>query len=92
MVLGHEDGQVAHHLGRGRHLHDVAQHLVDLAVILLDLHEAAAQAQGLHLGLEVGVLAAGDLIAVDVGVVAGEAALKGVVALAHVLPVVGQQL
>ena len=29
VVLHHEDGQVAHHLGGGSDLYDVAQHLVD---------------------------------------------------------------
>ena len=92
LVLHHEDGQVAHHLGGGGHLHNVAQHVVDLDVHLLDLLEPVAQAQALHLGLEVGVLAAGDLVAVDVGGGVLDAGLKLAVAQAHVRPVVGELL
>ncbi|CAN3973032.1 50S ribosomal protein L7/L12, partial [Dysosmobacter welbionis] len=66
VVLGHEDGQVTHHLAGGRHLHNVAHHLIDLTVVLLDLHKPVAQAQRLHLGLQVGVLTAGDLVAVNI--------------------------
>jgi len=58
LVLHHEDGQITHHLGGGRHLHNVAQHVVDLDIHLLDVLELVAQAQALHLALEVGVLAA----------------------------------
>ena len=43
-VLYHEDGQIAHHLGGGGDLHDVAQHVVDLDVHLLDVFELVAEA------------------------------------------------
>ena len=61
-------------------------------VVFLDLVEPAAQPQRDHLRLQVGVLAAGDLIAVDIRAVALDAALEGIIALADVLPVVGEVL
>ena len=92
VVLHHEDGQIPHHLGGGGHLHDVPQHLVHVPVHLLHRVKAVAQAQALHLGLQVGVLAAGHLVAVDVGGGVGDAALKAAVAQAHVRPVVAEPL
>ena len=92
VVLDHEDGQIAHHFGGGGHLDDAAQHIVDLLVHLLDLVEAAAQTKGDDLRLQVGVLAAGDLIAVDVGDGALQTVVEVLVAQTHVSPVVGQLL
>ena len=92
LVLHHEDGQITHHLGGGRHLHNVAQHVVDLDIHLLDVLELVAQAQALHLALEVGVLAARHLVAVDIGGGVLDARLKLAVAQAHVRPVVGEGL
>ena len=51
-----------------------------------------AQAQALHLALEVGVLAARHLVAVDIGGGVLDARLKLAVAQAHVGPVVGEGL
>ena len=72
--------------------HDVAQHVVDLHIHLLDVLELMAQAQALHLALEVGVLAARHLVAVDIGGGVLDARLKLAVAQAHVRPVVGEGL
>ena len=57
--------QVADHLGRRRHLHDVAQDPVGRGVHVLDLLELLAEAQGDRLLPQVGELAAGDLVRVD---------------------------
>ena len=87
-VLHHEDRQVAHHLGGRRHLDDVAQHGVDLLVHLAHVLELAAEAERLDLGLQIRVLAAGYLVAVDIGRGRLEAAVKRRIAQAHVRPVV----
>ena len=92
VVLYHEYCEVAYHLGAGRDLDDVAEHVVDGAVHLLDLVEALAEAEGLNLGLEVGVLAAGYLVAVDVRDGGTQSLVEAAVALAHVAPVVGELL
>ena len=92
IVLGHKDRQVADHLGGRGDLGNTAQQLVDLAVIFLDFGETLAKTHALDLGLEVGVLSAGDLIAVDIRGGTGDAALELVVAQAHIRPVVSQVL
>ena len=92
VVLHHEDGQIAHHLGGGRHLHRVAQHIVDGLIHLLDLLKAVAQTQRLHLWPQVGVLTAGDLVAVDVGGRGFQAVVEALIPQAHIRPVVGQLL
>ena len=92
VVLHHEDREVADHLGRRRDLDDVAEHEVDGAVHLLDLREAVAEAERLDLRLQVRVLAAGDLVAVDIGDGDLEALVEALVAQAHVGPVIGQLL
>ena len=92
IVLHHENGQIAHHLGGRGHLDDVAQHLVDRLVHLLDRLEVVAQAQALHLGFQVGVLPARHLVTVDIGGGVLDARFKGGIALPHVGPVVGEFL
>ena len=92
VVLYHKDRQVAHHLGGRSHLYQVAQHIVDLLVHLLDFQEAAAQAQRDDLRLQVGVLAAGDLVAIDIGNGGLEAVIEARVAQADVGPVIGELL
>ena len=92
VVLHHEYGEVADHLRARRDLDDVAEHIVHRAVHLLDLVEALAEAEGLNLGLEVRVLAAGYLVAVYVGDGGAQALVEAAVALAHVGPVVGELL
>ena len=63
--------------------------MVGLGVLLLDLLELGAEAEAEGLELEVGVLAARDLVLVDVGVAAlhGRRALEGRVEHACLLPV-----
>lgn len=90
--MHHEDGKVSHHLGGGRDLHDVAQHVIDGAEHLAHLVKAGAKAQRLHLGTQVGVLAARNLIAVDFGERRNKAVVKVLVAQTHVAPVVAQTL
>jgi hypothetical protein len=57
-------GQVADDLAGGCDLDDVAEDLVGLGILLLDLLELGAEAEAEDLELEVGVLAAGDLVSV----------------------------
>ncbi len=91
-MLDHKDGHISHHLGGGGHLYNVSQHIVDSLVHLLDRLELVTQAQALHLGLEVGILAPGHLIAVDIGGGVLDPRLKGGIPLPHVRPVVGELL
>ena len=90
VVLQHEDGQVAHHLGGGGHLDQVAQDQVGLTVQLLDLLELVLGAHLGNLSQQVGVLTAGDLVLVDLGVGCDLTALVGLVDLADVLVVTAQ--
>ena len=74
----------------GRDLHDVAEELIHLRVGARDLGPAVAEPHRRGLLLEVGVLAAGHLVEVDLG---GAGAGRGVerrVELAHLLPVVAR--
>ena len=57
--------EVADHLGRRRHLDDVAEDVVGRGVHVLDLLELLAEAERDRLLAQVGELAAGDLVAVD---------------------------
>ena len=92
VVLHQEHGHVAHHLGRRGDLDDVAEEQVHLAVHLLALLPAVEEPEPGHLRLVVGVLAAGDLVAVDLGGAALQPRLERRVELAHPLPVVGELL
>ena len=92
VVLHHEYGHVAHHFGGGSYLHDAAHHVVDLLIHLLDFLEAAAKADGLHLGIEVCVLSAGYLVLIDVGDGALDAVVELFVSKAHIGPVIGEIL
>mmetsp|Transcript_10221 Transcript_10221/g.30179 ORF Transcript_10221/g.30179 Transcript_10221/m.30179 type:complete len:842 (-) Transcript_10221:1449-3974(-) len=83
----HEVCQVAHHLGRGRHLDHVAEQLVGLGVGALHLRPPALEAQLARLEEEVGVLAARDLVDEHVRGPRELAALEGRVELARLLPV-----
>ena len=58
-------GEVADHLGRRRHLHDVAEDVVGGGVHVLDLLELLAEPEGDRLLPQVGELPAGDLVGVD---------------------------
>ena len=68
LVLGHVLSQIAHDLGTGRHLDDVPQDLVGVAITPLDVLELITQSQAVRLELQVGVLAAGDLVLIHVRV------------------------
>ena len=92
VVLHHEDGQIAHHLGRRRHLHRVAQHVIDRLVHLLDFLKAIPKAQRFHLRPEVGVLAAGNFVAVYVRGGGFQTVVKVFIPQSHIRPVVRQLL
>ena len=62
----HELREVAHHLRRRRHLGNVAEEEVRLRVLPFDLGPPLVEAELLRLVQQVGVLAAGDLVGVDV--------------------------
>ena len=80
-------GQVADHLGAGRHLDQPAEDAVGGGVHPLDLLEPLPQAQGDGLLAQVRQLPAGDLVVVHPPGRAGETGLEGRVDLAHHLPV-----
>jgi hypothetical protein len=84
----HHQRHVAHHLGRGRDLDDVAEHLVGIGIGLRHLVPALLQPQAAGLRLEVGELAAGHLVQVDLGGRGLQAGLEGRILLAHAFPVV----
>ena len=75
----------------GCYLDEVAEKVIGLGVFLLDELKLVAEPEGVGLELEVGVLAAGDLVLVDVGVAGphGLCALEGAVEVARLLPVGG---
>ena len=71
-LAGHALGEqverhVADDLARGRHFDDVAEQLVDVGVHTLDLAPMMAEPHRFGLLLQVGELAARDLVHVDVG-------------------------
>ena len=68
--------QVADHLGGGRDLHDVAEHPVDLGVGAGHLAPARLDAERPRLLAQVGVLAAGHLVLVDLGGAGAHVALE----------------
>ena len=63
-----------------------------LAVLLLDLFKLVSQSQGFHLGLEVGILTAGDLVPVDLGFRHLDVPFKAGIVLPGILPVVRELL
>ena len=79
--------EIAHHLGRRRHLDDVAENPVRRGVHVLDRLEAVAQAERDRLLAQVRQLSAGDLVVVDPSGRPGQARLEGRVQLAHGLEV-----
>ena len=77
VVLHHELGEIADDLrGRGD-LDEVAEESVGGTVGALDRLPALEQPEGLGLEPQVGVLAAGDLVLVEIRRVAGQAGLEG---------------
>ena len=75
----HEEGHVADRLAGRGDFDDIAQHLVDLGVHLADLGPAVGEPQRAGLFVEVGVLAAGHFVFVEVtGRGEGDAFERGV--------------
>ncbi len=87
VVGDHVDRQVAHDLGGGRDLDDVAEHPVDVGVGPGHLAPARLDAERPRLLAQVGVLAAGHLVLVDLGRARAHVALEARVGRAHGLPV-----
>ena len=88
-ALAHEhEGEIAHGFCNGRHLDHVAEHLVHVGIGLGDLVPAFFETHGAGLRLEVGELAAGHFVQVDLGGGALHAAFKGGVMAAHGFPIV----
>ena len=85
----HHERHVADHLGGGRHLHDVAEHAVDLGVGLGHLVPAFGEAQRVRLLAQVRELPARHLVQVDLGGRCAHVGLERGVLRAHHLPVVG---
>ena len=90
-VGDHEQGQVADGLAAGRDLDDVAQQLVRLGIRPADFLPAIGQAQGPRLLIEVRVLPARHLVAVQLGRRRQQVAVERQVELADGLPVVGDR-
>ena len=67
-VLDHKLGEISDGFAGRRHFDDVAEELIGLPVRPFDGLELVAQSQRIGLELEVRVLAARDLVEVDVGV------------------------
>ena len=87
VVGNHEQGHVAHNLGRRRHLDDITEQEVDLAVGLADLMPPRGESQSLGLLEQIGVLAAGHFQVVEVGGRRPRARLERSVHVADVFPV-----
>jgi hypothetical protein len=66
--------------------------VVDVHIGLGDLAPAVIQAHGAGLLAQVGVLAAGHLVAIDVGGAGADIGLEGGIEAAHALPVAGEPL
>ena len=86
----HRQGHVAHHLGSGRDLDDVAEQLVDIGVGPGDLGPAPFYAQGLGLLPEIGVLPARHLVDIDIRGPGANIRLEHRVLLSHLLPVMAE--
>ena len=84
-----EQRHVTDDFAGGRDFHDVAEKLIDLAVGAFDFAPGMGQAHGRRLLAQVGVLAAGDFVLIDVGGAGVRAGIKRQVVSAHGLPVVG---
>ena len=89
-VFQHEDGEVAHRLGRRRYLDDVSEKVVGLFIKLLDLFEAVGGAHLRNLRQQVGILTARNLVFVDFGVRRVHLALKCLVELADASVITAQ--
>ena len=75
----HQQRQVADDLRRRRHLDDVAEEQIDLVIGLGDLVPAGFEAERAGLFLEVGELAAGHFVQVDLGGAEAEIGFEGAI-------------
>ena len=88
-MVHQEDGQVADHLARRRHFHDVAQRHVDFRIGARDLVPARAQPHGFGLLAQIGVLAAGHLVDIHFGRAGLRAGIERRIVRPHGFPVIG---
>ena len=87
-----EHAHVADDLGRGRHLHDVAEELVDLGIGTGDFAPAVAEAHRVGLLAQVRVLTAGHFVFVHFGGAGARRGVEGFVKSEHFLPVIGEHV
>ena len=85
-----EHGHVTHDLAAGRDLDDVAEEFVDLGVGAGDFTPAACEPHAGGLLLEVGVLAAGHFVQINLGGTCLGRGVERAVIFTHRLPVVGE--
>ena len=88
-VLDEEEGEVADDLGGGGDFDDVAEGAVDIGVHAGDFGPAGAEAHAFGLFAEVGVLAAGHFVEVDIGGAGAGSGVEGGVDGANGFPVIG---
>ena len=90
-VLGDEEhGHVTDDFRRRGDLDDIAEEVIDVGVGVGDFLPAVAEAHAVGLFLEVGVLAAGHLVEVDLGGAASGCGVEGFVVGEDFFPVVGE--
>ncbi len=83
----HGERHVAHDLGRGCHLHDIAEHLVDVGIGARHVVPARFETHRARLLLEVGELPARHFVQIDLGRTGPQIALEGAILPAHRLPI-----
>ncbi len=91
IVGDHEQRQITNHLGRRGDLDDVAEQGVGIGVGLGDLVPAMIQAHRAGLFAQIGVLAAGHFVAIDIGSTGADVGLERCVEMADALPVAGKR-
>ncbi len=88
ILADHHQRHVAHHLGRRRHLDDVAEHLVGIGIGLRHLEASGSLKTGrARLLLQIGELAARHLVKIDFRGRSLEVALERRILVAHRFPV-----
>ncbi len=87
-LADHHQRHVANDLGAGRDLDDIAEHLVHVGIGLGDLVPPVLQPQTARLGLEIGELATGHFVQIDLGGRGLEPAFKRRVLAAHAFPII----
>ncbi|MES2681944.1 MAG: hypothetical protein V4650_00355 [Pseudomonadota bacterium] len=88
----HEQRQVAHHLAAGCDFHDVAEQTVHVRIGLADLAPAVGEAHAARLFSQIGVLAAGHLVTIDIRRAAANIRLERRVEAPHAFPVIAELL